>query len=271
MIDVIRECRKIYSLQRKSILSVSSPQINSECLRHEIRDLVDGYFRTDRPMLVDQYREAKYFEHVDDLMQQLLQLTHRRSARTKYLATLKDIIKEFESLELRLLPKTTPMIGIPVNDEESKILIALNEISPKAVDCYRQGLSDLTEVGRVSWRGTATEFREALRETLESLAPDKKVNETAGFKLEPHTHRPTMRQKARYVLRKQKITGNVTNSVISLTDTVDEKFGGFVRNVYVRSSGSVHSTSGIEDVRSLKKYVDLALSDLVGIAGVAVD
>jgi hypothetical protein len=73
-----------------------------------------------------------------------------------------------------------------------------------------------------------------------------------------------MRQKARYILGARKARTNSIDAIASLADTVDERFGGFVRNVYSSSSGSVHCDQVKAEVWALKRYVDLALTDLIG-------
>lgn len=59
---------------------------------------------------------------------------------------------------------------------------------------YQQALLDLATPDRLSWRGPATDLREALRETLDVLAPDDEAKAMPGFKLEgehlhPHGHK----------------------------------------------------------------------------------
>jgi hypothetical protein len=84
--------------------------------------------------------------------------------------------------------------------EEKLILHTPESLVPSAALSYRQGLLDLVGVQRVSYHGTAAEFRESLRETLDHLAPDLKVVAQPWYKPEEGQKKPTMKQKARYIL-----------------------------------------------------------------------
>ncbi|MGD9633289.1 MAG: hypothetical protein AB7G28_03780 [Pirellulales bacterium] len=262
MIDVLREIRTIHADNLKRLQRCKSRQIFAGSLRVRIRSVVDAYFRTDRPVLRGHYRNSGAFSKLDEQMQALLSLTQRNSTRAKYVDLLKGILRELDAIELQLLPVTGDLVGMDASYDDQGIVLMREQCSPSAARCYRQGLQDLSDSSRQSWRGTATEFRETLREVLDSLASDDDVSATPGFKLEPNTHRPTMRQKARYILKQRK--SNELETVVSLVDTVDERFGGFVRNVYSQSSATVHSSGLEQEIRSLKKYVDLALNDLLG-------
>lgn len=263
MIDSIRECRRIYESLRRQISKLQVEQVQSTPVRESVQSTVDGYFRTDRPLLSNYY-DTKAFVDLDQLIRQLLGLSQHRSLRTRYLSVLRAIVREFDQLELHLLPQTPDKIGLRLDEHTEALCSKLDRVSAAAARCYRQGVNDLNDDQRASWRGTATEFREALREVLDLLASDDEVQNSVGYKPEPGTRRPTMRQKARFILSSRKAKSNSVDTVASLADTVDERFGGFVRNVYSSSSGSVHCHSGKEEVTALKRYVDLALHDLLG-------
>jgi hypothetical protein len=72
------------------------------------------------------------------------------------------------------------------------------ELFVAAANSYRQALDDLTNGNRVSYRGTAAELREGVREVVDHLAPDDAVTKATGFKLEKDRSRPTMKQTARF-------------------------------------------------------------------------
>src|SRR5205085_2867453 len=85
---------------------------------------------------------------------------------------------------------------------ETLILTTLERIGlQETARSYRQVLIDLSEARRLSYRGTATELREVVREVLDHLAPDDQVTSTAGYKQQPGTDGPTMTQKARFILK----------------------------------------------------------------------
>ena len=82
------------------------------------------------------------------------------------------------------------------------LISTLEAIVPTAALSYKQALTDLNICNhKISFRGTATELREALRETLDHLSPDTAIMKEPGFKLEQNQTKPTMKQKVRYILK----------------------------------------------------------------------
>jgi len=100
---------------------------------------------------------------------------------------------------------------------------------------------------------------------LDALAPDVEVVNRDGFRLELDAKRPTMKQKARFILMLNKKGSNAVGAVVDTIELVEEKFSALVRSIYSRSSGSVHSPSGRSEVVSIKRFVDIVLTDLLGI------
>jgi hypothetical protein len=265
MIDCVRECRRIYESLRQQIMKLRVDQVAAVSIREAIRNSVDAYFRTDRPILTNYY-ESNAFSELDIHMQELLSLSQHRSLRSRYVKALRAIVKAFDKLEIHLLPRTVDKVGVQLSAQYEALANSVERVSPAAAKCYRQGVMDLDDSYRTSWRGTATEFREAVREVLDAMATDEDVQASPGYRHEAGAKRPTMRQKARFTLMSRKAKTNSIETVGSLADTVDERFGGFVRNVYSSSSGSVHCHTGKEEIIALKRYVDLALGDLLGIS-----
>jgi 2-polyprenyl-6-methoxyphenol hydroxylase-like FAD-dependent oxidoreductase len=68
-------------------------------------------------------------------------------------------------------------------------------------------------------------MREALRETLDALAPDTEVEKMPGYRLEPSAQRPSMRQKARFILKNREMVGNQ----IAVSETAAVSAGAAVR------------------------------------------
>jgi len=130
---------------------------------------------------------------------------------------------------------------------EKVITETLNDILPSAAASYQQAVSDLKELGRVSMRGTAAELREAFREVLDYLAPDGQVENEPGFRYEKGQLKPTMRQKAHFILRSR-------------------RFASLVRSVYQAGALATHIASSKARIVQLKRYVDAALIELLGLA-----
>ena len=136
---------------------------------------------------------------------------------------------------------------------------------PSAATSYRQGLLDLRASDRLSYRGTAAEFREALREVLDHLAPDDTVQSQTGFKLEPGQTKPTMKQKVRFVLSSRGLNKTQQESSEKTTSLVEELSGQVARAVYSRASLATHVQESRHEVGQIKRYVDTILFDLLEI------
>jgi hypothetical protein len=151
-----------------------------------------------------------------------------------------------------------------VTDVEARIITTLEQLVPTAALSYQQALQDLaTGTERLSFRGTANELREALRETLDHLAPDEDVMAAAGFALEQGQTRPTQRQKVRFILRSRHVPETARAAPENSVALVDELTGSLARASYVRSSISAHIASTRQEVRQMKMYVDSVLAELL--------
>ncbi|HWQ68840.1 MAG TPA: hypothetical protein VN494_02595, partial [Patescibacteria group bacterium] len=126
-----------------------------------------------------------------------------------------------------------------------------------------QCLIDLGGPPRRSYRGTAHELREVLRETLDYLAPDGDVMAEANFKFEARVTRPTQRQKALYILRKRRLSREAMRAPELAISLVDELGAAITRTAYTRGSISAHGVSSNQEVRQLKMYVDAVLAELL--------
>jgi hypothetical protein len=143
------------------------------------------------------------------------------------------------------------------------IIDALQKDLPSAARSYEQALTDLAGVERLSWRGPATDLREALRETLDHLAPDNEVEKQSDYKHEAETDGPTMKQKVRYVLRKRSATSPTEDSTTSAAEAVEATMGTFVRSVYRRSAVSTHTPTDRTEVFRVRDLVRAVLVELL--------
>jgi hypothetical protein len=171
-------------------------------------------------------------------------------------------------VELTALPLARSLTGErQIAERQEALARTLEKVCPAGAACYRQGLTDLGDSSRVSWRGTATELRETLREVLDTLAPDEAVTKAPGFKLEDGAKAPTMKQKTRFILKSRRWSESARKQVEEATDVVEEKVGGFVRSVYSSSSASVHTTGDKKEVLSMLRFVETALAELLELEG----
>lgn len=129
-----------------------------------------------------------------------------------------------------------------------------------------QGLRDLNTRDRLSWRGPATELREALRECLDKLAPDEDVKKQRGFQVEPQAKGPTMQQKVRYVLISRGLSKKIAKATEDAVSGVEDIVSRFIRSTYDRANVSTHTMTTREEVVRLANYVRLSLCDLLEIS-----
>jgi hypothetical protein len=116
-------------------------------------------------------------------------------------------------------------------------------------------------------RGTAVELREALREVLDHLAPDDEVVKVPGFRFEGDQTRPTMRQKARFVLRSRRYPDTTAKAPEDAASVIDELVASLVRSVYQKGAFTTHVASARASLRQLKMYVDTVLAELLEVHG----
>jgi hypothetical protein len=144
-----------------------------------------------------------------------------------------------------------------------RIVTTLRALLPSAALSYEQALIDLDQPERLSWRGPATDLREALRETLDHLAPDTDVKGSAGYKQEADTRGPTMKQKVRYILKNRGVSKMLAAPAEDATVSIDEAIGNFVRSVYTRSSVSTHTPTDKNEVLRILDFVRVVLCELL--------
>ena len=146
---------------------------------------------------------------------------------------------------------------------EAGIVETLEKMLPQTALCYRQVLSDLFGQDRLSYRGTATELREVVREVLDHLAPDQAVQASPGFKLEKDRKGPTMKQKARYILKARGVGESSRAAPEQSVELLEEQIASLARSVYERGSASTHGATAKSQVLSFKGYADAVLAELL--------
>lgn len=264
MLTLVRELlgriRRLESRVRK----VNTSQVRRRGIREEAQGIVDDYFRSARPSMLDAGVAVDEVEGCDDGMQELLEASHRLSAVATYKGLTKDLARELRRLEQVALLATT-RTGRPREPRDERILSTLKSLVPSAALSYEQAIRDLEAGVRLSWRGPATDLREALRETLDHLAPDADVESEAGFKREPGTNGPTMKQKARHLLKRRGLPKSSSQAPETMIEAVEEAVASFVRSVYARSSVSTHTPTEKEEVLRVQDWVRVALCELLEI------
>lgn len=226
------------------------------------RAIATTYFESVRADLDAVKSRAGLVEEIDFVMQSILQLASGRSEKQAYIGQMNELRPYLLEATVDLM-KARGTARLVLSQTERGVLDALVALLPSCAASYEQALRDIAQGGRVSWRGTATELRETLREVMDRLAPDNKVSAAAGFHLEADQTKPTQRQKVRYILRaRRSSSASVTVAETSL-DAVDEAVAVLARSTYQRGSVSTHVGTTSAEIKSLKRYVDALLAELL--------
>lgn len=250
-------------VERKALNKAPGTQLQSNTARGRLRSLAESYFNDVRPSLIDNTAEGQHVEEVDSAMQELLTLCHRHGSIQKYKALLSKAKKHLVLLDSRLIA-SPPRQGVESRTEvDARIVTTLRALLPSAALSYEQALLDLSQEQRLSWRGPATDLREALRETLDRLAPDEEVIAAQGYKQEKDVSGPTMKQKVRFILKSRQVSRAIASTTEEATNSVDESIGAFVRSVYTRSSVSTHTPTNKDEVLRVRDLVRVVLAELL--------
>lgn len=245
----------------------SSVHVNDQDTKASAIALATAYFNEVRPHLVAVLGHEQV-QSPDETWQELVRLAHGNNKRSTYIKLSRRLAVQLRELSVQTLARTAERSagGQGLSDltpAELQLLSTLEVLLPTAAASYRQGLLDLRDKERLSYRGTASEFREALRETLDHLAPDSDVAKQPGFKHEDGQSRPTMKQKARFVLLSRGRSKTQTAVAEKTIGVVEGLAGEVVRATYDRASLATHLETTRAEVIRIKRYVDTVLFDLL--------
>jgi predicted pPIWI-associating nuclease len=245
--------------------------VNDQSSQDRAITLATAYFNDIRPRLVAITGETDLLLRHDELWQQLVRLAHGNNARRTYLKTVGTLRKQLSEFNISALSTAVVLAAqspatASLSREETLIVKTLESLVPSAAASYRQGISDLTAPDRLSYRGTAADFRESLRETLDQLAPDADVQAQGWYKLEDGQKKPTMRQKVRFILASRERNKIQRDSAEKMLTLIEELSGEVMRAVYNRASLATHIHQSKVEVQKIKRYVDTVLFDLLEIA-----
>lgn len=243
--------------------------VNTETVRESVRELVKEYFSDVQPALLAAGLGEETLGSLDSCAQELIRLANGKNRRRTYLKHLKEIRTYRPDIEMAVARSgyliEEPPEKQPYSAIERKILDTLQQLIPSAALSYQQVLDDFRQP-RVSLRGTASELREVLREVLDQLAPDANVTSVSTFKLESGQSRPTMRQKALFVLRARDLPRNAIKPAENSIELAEELSARMTRSVYEKSSIATHVLTNKDEVARVKHYVDGTLIELLQIS-----
>jgi hypothetical protein len=257
----------ISRLRRGKSVNVNDRETKSEALA-----LATSYFEKGRsPLLKSLDGDSDRLKSHDLDWQQLVRLAQGNNSRKSFLTTAAELKKGMAELTIDRLSNLAEK-GIhggglsDLSPAEKCIISTLDKSVPTAGASYRQGILDLRDGNRLSYRGTASEFRETLRETLDHLAPDAEVAKQPGFKPEQDQKKPTMKQKVRFVLASRGRNKTQREAADRSVELVESLAGELARAVYNRASLATHVETSRQEVFKVKRYVDTVLVDLLEIS-----
>jgi len=226
------------------------------------RAIATTYFESVRSELLAVQSRAGLVDEIDSVVQGILQLAtsaHERQAYAGHIAELRPYLLEatIDLMKARGNPR------LVLSQTERNILDTLAAMLPNSAASYEQALRDIAQGGRVSWRGTATDLRESLRDVMDHLAPDDKVMAATGFQLEAGRSGPTQKQKVRFILRARRSSSAAVAVAEASLVTVDEAVASLARSTYQRGAASTHVAASSKEIKSLKRYVDALLAELL--------
>jgi Predicted pPIWI-associating nuclease len=268
---MIQEIISSLEAMNHTLRRAKAVNVNDQATKDQSIALAHRYFTEARPLLIRSLGEAASILEHDELWQRLVRLAHGNNARNTYLQTVRKLRKDLSEFNIQILT-VGAVTGhrergqSDISPEEKLLLETLEQLVPSAAASYRQGLTDLKEGARLSFRGTATEFREALRETLDHLAPDDDVTKQDGFRFEANQRRPTTKQKVGYVLSSRRRNRTQRSAAEKSVTLVEELAGEITRAVYNHASLAAHVQQSKREVERIKRYVDTVLFDLLEIS-----
>jgi Predicted pPIWI-associating nuclease len=229
------------------------------------RGIARIYFESIRSQLIAVQNRAGLVEEIDFVLQGILELATAPREKEAYFGQIAEVRPYLLEAVVDVM-KASGSPRLVLSQTERAILDTLGKMLPATSASHEQALVDIAQGNRVSWRGTATELREVLREAIDHLAPDHKVIASQGFQVEQGQNSPTQKQKVRFILRARKSnSASVTVAEASL-NTVEESVAALARSTYQRGSASTHSSTNVSEIRNLKRYVDALLAELLEIS-----
>jgi hypothetical protein len=264
--EISDKVEKLYVIIRK----LSSINVNSTKLRADTKEIVQNYFLTARPSIATLGISDNDLAITDEILQSLNAIAQGNNRKKTYIELLRALREQLVQVGLRrhVMAGKKNEQSSQLTSQQTKIVLTLKEMVPSAAFSFEQALFDLTDLNRLSYRGTAAELREVIRETIDHLAPDEAVSSVTGFQFEKDFNgklrtSPTMKQKVRFILKSR---GKSTNAVANAQDALQQLEVGpenLARSVYNRGSAATHTAQARKEIIALQRYTEVLLADLL--------
>jgi len=249
----------------KKLQASKTANVKAAATREQAKEVVQCYFRLVRQHLIDLGIDFGQITSLDAEMQGVIEIAAKVTRTVTYrksLTRLEQLRARLEiAIEIAATASSAPT-SRPLGPGEAAISKMLNLLIPTTGLSYQQVLQDLDDSKRVSFRGTASELREVLRELLDHLAPDLEVMKT-GIKLEQGLTKPTMRQKTVFILKLRGVNETQRKTASDAIDAVEGAVGSLARSVYNRGSLSTHIGTTRQEVLVFKGYAEAVLAELL--------
>jgi uncharacterized membrane protein len=261
--------RKLDPLQAalKDLTRRGTTHVNGRATRNDAKEASQFYFRGVRQHLVNLAIDPTQIDAIDREMQELIEIAAKVTRTGTYVKSIKMLNRLRAPIETAIEICATTISAPPAQvptSVEAAILKTLDQIAPTSALSYQQVLQDLADSNRKSYRGTASELREVLRELLDHFAPDAEVMKT-GIKLEPGQTKPTMKQKTVFILKARGVNETQRKTARDATEAVEGAVGSLARSVYDRGSLATHVETTRQEVMTFKGYADAVLAELLAI------
>ena len=239
--------------------------VASEAAQPLARSLATAYFASVRPELEICQTRSGLVDEIDHVVQVLLELAANKREKASYIGQINELRPYVLQASIDLM-KARALPRLLLSSTERAILETLTKMLPSSALSYEQVLRDVAQGTRISWRGTAAELREILREVIDHLAPDDQVIASSGFQLEKGQKGATQKQKVRFILRARRGGSAAVEVVQGSLATLEEAIATLARSTYNRGSASTHTARDSNEIKNLKRYSEAVLCELLEVA-----
>ncbi|MGE0096209.1 MAG: hypothetical protein AB7M05_05890 [Alphaproteobacteria bacterium] len=254
---------------KKQISRSKTSNINSADIKAYAQSVVQTFFRMGRVSLLRYGFQDGDFVDLDENFHKLNNLCRGNNKKTSYLS----VIKSITDLSPAIFRKREFLVGqrlassgrATYTAQQQRIIQTLNTLVPSAAFSLQQAIDDLSHGERVSYRGIAAELREALRETVDHLAPDSAVMSANGFRLEAGRSSPTIRQKVSFILNAREQSDAIIRAAQDTSSNIESGADRIARSVYTRGSVSTHISTSRREVVQLLRYSEAILAELLAL------
>lgn len=249
------------------LAKVGAVQVRSAGVRDLAKKLVQFYFREARPHCRSVGVDESELVEIDHTFQNINSLALTANRKSSYIREVTSLRKGLQDLSMRMdmLIGEANVGKLQLTQNQRSILVTLERMVPSAALSLRQALQDLAEVGRVSFRGPAAELREALRETIDHLAPDDAVTSAHGFQFDVGKTRPTTKQKIRFIMKSRGKSNTISDTTVDAASRAESGAESLARSLQNRGSLATHVATAKGEIRNLQRYTEVVLSELLEI------